>query len=261
MTLTPIVRPTAPPAEPAGDPPSASWSFFSWNILADLHIRTDWYPGVPDDLLRGPARQARVLAQLAALDVDLIALQEVEPAVLHRLRALFPDHGLCSAPHGGEGLALLVRGARPWPQVLPLPGGRKAALLVAIPGGPRVAVVHTSYSGPPGGPGTPIERRGLAQLEAVIAHRPDVLMGDLNAAPGWPERLALAAAGYVDHSPPGPTCNTLARAETLDAVFCGPGWTAAAAPLAPLTPAWRLPDERNPSDHLPMRGVVRRSPA
>jgi hypothetical protein len=236
-----------------------SWSLFSWNVLADIHINDDWYPGVPADELRGPARLARVLEHLGRVDADLIALQEISPALVAALPALFPDHGLCLAPYAGEGLALLVRGARPWPQVVPLPGGRKVALLVAVPGGPRVAVVHASYTGKPGAPGVSAERKAIPQLDAVLAYKPDVLVGDLNAEPGWPERLHLEAAGMVDRSPPGPTCNTLSRAETLDVLFTGPGWTARCAPPPALTPAWRLPDAQNPSDHLPLRGTVSRA--
>lgn len=229
-------------------------SLLTWNVLADAHIRREWYPEVPDAHLRGPGRARRVLSCLRRWDADVIALQEVSEDTWATLVAAFPAHGAAFVSTGADGLGLLVRGEVPEAAALPLPGGRMA-LLGTLRGGPRVAVVHLSYT-PPDSSGP---RQGVAELRAVCAAEPDLVVGDLNAPPGSLERAVLASAGFVDRSPPGPTFRSNGAPQALDAIATGPGWCAAAATLPALPASRPLPDLANPSDHLPLRASLWRN--
>lgn len=235
--------------------PRPAWStfrLFSWNLLADAHLRPAWYPACAAGDLDPALRRPRLLARLTGVEAEVLALQEVEPALLPALAAAFPGHHLSFAPHGGEGLAVLVRGGAERVEILPLPGDRKQALLVTLPGGLSLAVVHLTWTGDP--PATP--RRGLAQLRAVLDRGPDLLCGDLNSMPGWPERALAQAAGLVDHSPPGPTCNVGARLQALDAVMARPGVEVRVEPLPAITRFTPMPSATHPSDHLPILATV-----
>jgi len=184
-----------------------------------------------------------------------MALQEVSPALASDLRRLFPDHGLAYVPHCGEGLAVLVRGQRPWPREIPLPGGRKRALLVNLAGDVTLANVHLSWTGDPDGK----QRRGMAQLEAILAYQPDLVVGDFNAFPDWPERRLIEQAGYRSLGPAGPTCNVGRRLQPLDAIYARPEWLGAPTPLPVITETTPLPSPTLPSDHLPLEVMIRRS--
>ncbi|MCK6504456.1 endonuclease/exonuclease/phosphatase family protein, partial [Myxococcota bacterium] len=237
---------------PAPRPAWSGFRLFCWNLLADAHLRPSWYPACAPADLAPDRRRERLLARLSQVQAEVLALQEVEPSLLPALRAAFPDHHLSFAPHGGEGLAVLVRGGAERVEALALPGGRKQALLAELPGGLRLAVVHLSWTGDP--PAAP--RRGLDQLQAVLDRAPDLLCGDLNSLPGWPERARAQAAGLVDHSPPGPTCNVGGRLQALDVVMARPGVRVRAAPLPPITSWTPMPSAAHPSDHLPILAEV-----
>lgn len=142
-------------------------------------------------------------AELDARHPDVVALQEVTPALLAELEASVgsrPGHWLVadSSIAGGYGVALY--GTRPLldHQRLGLPSQMGRALLsatVETPRGPlTVATVHLeSRAG-----NAP---RRLAQLrlivEALTRHDEVVLMGDMNFAPDSVEQ-ALAVQHFVD---------------------------------------------------------------
>lgn len=221
----------------------------SWNLLADVHITDAWYPRVRDADLRGPLRRERVLTRLTEIDADVMALQEVDPELLPALRDRFPDHGLAFASRAGEGLAVLVRGQAPWSRVVPMPGQTTRAMLVRLPGGMELANVHLKWTGDPR-PGQ--ARPGVAQMQAVLDYRPDLIVGDMNAFPTWPERTLAQEQGWREVGPEGPTCNVHARLQPLDAVLVRGDWEARAEPLPDLTALTPMPSAAHPSDHLPL---------
>ncbi len=239
-------------------PGRAGWRAFdvlTWNVLAPVHVRRDWYPAVPPEALDATLRLPRVAGELARRHarrpLDVVALQEVAPALVPLLRSALPDHHLVHAPYAGEGMAVLVRGEPEGAEVIALPGGAKRAILVTLPGGWRLASVHLSWTGPPGE--APARRRGLEQLRAVLSAEPHVVVGDFNAFPGWPERREARRAGLRDLSPRGPTCLVRRWPQPLDAVLAAPGWRGRAHPLPPLPADAALPSAALPSDHLPVR--------
>ena len=221
----------------------------SWNLLADVHITDAWYPRVRDADLRGPLRRERILTRLTEIDADVMALQEVDPALLPELRARFPGHGLAFASRAGEGLAVLVRDHAPWSRVVPMPGHTTRAMLVRLPGGVELANVHLKWTGDPR-PG--LVRPGVEQVAAVLDYGPDLIAGDMNAFPDWPERVLARERGWREVGPAGPTCNVHARLQPLDAVLVRGGWRAEAMALAELTRLTPMPSATHPSDHLPV---------
>lgn len=217
----------------------------TWNVLADAHIRPGWYPLVDPDELRPERRWPRVLAALAATEADVVCLQEVPPERLDALGAALAPRQIAYAPHNGEGVLLASR--RPFLGVERPRVGRKRALVVRLAGGPSVACVHLSWSGPDAA-----ARPGLDQLDAVLRLGPDVIAGDFNALPDWPERRLARDAGYKDVGPGAPTCNVNQWLQPLDTVLVRPPLTGRAAPVARIGPRDPMPSARFPSDHLPV---------
>ena len=242
---------SAPPEQPQ----ARQWSLVTWNILADRHINPAWYPGVARRALRGPLRASGVVRALCRCPADIIALQEVEPRQFAALRAALPHHHAAFAPHNGEGLALFVRADGLHATIVKQATRGKVVLVAAVEGGPRVAVVHLPWAAR----GAPAPRPGVRHLGFLRDHHPDIVVGDFNAGHGWPEREALHAAGYRDASPRGPTFRSNGLPQSIDVIATGPGWDALDVRVMPLGPHRRLPDPRNPSDHLPVRARLSRT--
>ncbi len=232
------------------------FSLVSWNVLADVHITDDWYPGIAAEDLRGPLRRQRVVDHLLAMDADVMALQEVQPQLLDDLKAAFPDHGVAFVSRVGEGLATLVRGVQPWSRVLPVPGRTPRALQVHLPGGVRLVNVHLKWTGDP----RPRQSRaGVDQLKAILDYAPDLVAGDFNAFPTWPERQLATERGYRELGPEGPTCTVHQRLQPLDALLGRDGWQAETTPLPVVHAHTPMPSPVHPSDHLPLHVRLRRT--
>lgn len=230
--------------------PARSFALLCWNLLDDAYITDSWYPLCDPEDLRGPCRAARVVDRVGALEADVMAFQECSADTAATLRAAFPDHSLAWTRCGRSGLAVMVRGANPFVRDVPMPGSTKAAQLVRLPGGATLANVHLSWTGDPT-PGQ--DRAGLDQLRRVLDHAPDLVAGDFNAFPHWPERQEARARGWVELGPEGPTCTVHQRLQPLDAVLGRAGWSSEAATLCALTPLTPMPSPVHPSDHLPVR--------
>ncbi|MCP4803763.1 MAG: hypothetical protein GY913_07075 [Proteobacteria bacterium] len=226
----------------------ARLSILTWNVLADNHVRRDWYPNVTDADLIPEVRRRRVLAALSQAP-DLVLLQEVEPSLLRVLHTELTDWQWIHASHQGEGVAIGHRGGfESWQE---LDCGTKRALVADLPCGARVASVHLSWTGPPGAG----RRRGLEQLRLVLAARPDLVAGDFNALPDWPESRRMRAAGFTKAGAPGPTCNVNGWCQRLDEVWVR-GRVLSAPPLTPIDADTPMPGPLCASDHLPVEVEV-----
>ncbi len=62
-----------------------SFTVATYNVLATAYIKPEWYPGVPDHLLRPDTRVPALVRYVEALDADVLCLQEVEPDVFAAL--------------------------------------------------------------------------------------------------------------------------------------------------------------------------------
>src|SRR5262245_23724383 len=63
-----------------------SFTVATYNVLATAYINPQWYPGVPEDLLRPETRVSALIRHVEALGVDVLCLQEVEPDVFTALK-------------------------------------------------------------------------------------------------------------------------------------------------------------------------------
>ncbi|MBS0565095.1 MAG: endonuclease/exonuclease/phosphatase family protein [Proteobacteria bacterium] len=212
-------------------------------------------------------RPDRVLAVMAGLDADVIALQEVDHRLGHRPAALSRDlaehaTGLRAVPaalgrhsFGWHGQVIL---ARPGLELtglvrIDLPGLEpRGALAAEFRGdGPafRVIAVHLG-----------LFRRSrklqLAALAAALSHRPALptaIIGDFNE---WsPARgTETLGAGFTVHAP-GPSFPAARPVARLDRIALGPDLHLMAAGTHHNGPA------RIASDHLPIWADVRVGPA
>ncbi len=55
------------------------FSVATYNVLANAYVKPDRYRHSPPEALEPIARRERLLARIAALEVDVLCLQEVEP--------------------------------------------------------------------------------------------------------------------------------------------------------------------------------------
>lgn len=218
----------------------------TWNILADCHVRASWYPLVAPADLDPAVRWPRVRTELARAEEDVVCLQEVAPDRLEAVRAALAPRQLAFVPHNGEGLVIASR--LPFFGVETPQVGRKRALVVQLANGRRVACVHLSFAGP-----DTTERPGLAQLEAVLRLGPDIIAGDFNAFPDWPERRLAVGRGYTDLGPTAPTCNVHRWLQPLDAVMVRPPLRGRVSPVQMISADEPMPSAVFASDHLPVR--------
>lgn len=250
------------------------FSAATYNILADAYVRPDRYRGcLPEALAPGPRRRL-LLDRIAALDVDLLLLQEVEPAAHHAIAQRLGDAyvGVYAQRHGRpDGAALFARRScisLDRHEVLHYQahasGDDQLALIGHLRVGDRrllVASTHLQWCPD----NTPAEQHiGRAQMVELLDHMQAVddgatwiLAGDLNATSRSSVLLAATERGLVFSAQaqrPWDTCNANARPRKLDYLLIH------ASQLEPhpgtlmrLHRDTPLPSLSEPSDHLPLR--------
>jgi endonuclease/exonuclease/phosphatase family metal-dependent hydrolase len=172
-------------------------------VVDRLHVATLNILNLAD---RWPERQGLIYADMAALQPDLLALQEVV-YVMHQDRLIgAAGDGTYTAIRGWAGRpeygnSLLVREPLRAEAEARLDLGLKRAahrVRLSLPGGAVVVVAVTHLHHPPDAHG---ERDGQAQaLLAWLADGPaadaTILAGDFNADPREPAYARIAAAGF-----------------------------------------------------------------
>lgn len=209
-----------------------------------------------------PERTARVLREL---DVDLLALQEVEHhpvdhsdlldylAARSGLRAITGPTLLRGDRHYGNALLTRLPVLRSHPVDLSLPGREpRGALDVHLDWmGRDLQSIATHLGLRPGERRDQIRRllRLVTPLQADLA----LLMGDLNEWLLWgrPLRWLHARFSPGPHRATYPSCWPVLA---LDRIWTTPGWR-----LSQLRPH-RSPLARRASDHLPLRAVLHGEP-
>jgi endonuclease/exonuclease/phosphatase family metal-dependent hydrolase len=224
-----------------------------------------------------PFRRRAFAAAVAALEADVVGLQEVRPNQLRYLRRRFPTAELVGrgrdADGGGEHAAVLVRrgswrlesnetrwlsaepdrpGSRGWDAEFP----RVATLVRLASGDRRIGILNVHLDAH----GAQARREGAALIVAWLAaeaDRPWVVVGDLNAPPGSPPLRVLTAGGYQDalagcaggthHGFTGATDRT-----RIDHILVDPRVTVLHAEIR-----HERPDGRLPSDHWPVLADLR----
>ncbi len=254
----------------------------SYNILADVYIKAEWYPRVDLALLGRERRRAAVLERVAGLGADLLCLQEVERDAFtdlqRRLGALgYEGHYARKGRGKAEGCAAFARGPAisvRSAEVVRYADGEKGkdtgcvAQLLDLqvgPAGPALLVANTHLRWDPPGtaPAQRVGRRQLLQLVDEIVRRAEaeagprelVACGDFNMQPDDEALGLLSAAGLRSawDDRPLPTCYANGRAQCVDHVYISASLHAEVLPMTALDEGTPLPTLAEPSDHLPLR--------
>jgi endonuclease/exonuclease/phosphatase family metal-dependent hydrolase len=248
----------------------------TYNVLADSYVRPSFYPDVPPERFDRARRRDDVVAAVAALDVDVLCLQEAEVATFAALqRALAPLGyvGLLATKTGRtEGCAAFVR--RP---AVTLTGGHAspfrdgsghvAQVLFLEHEGRPLGVVNTHLKWAPSD-ASPEQQHGARQGRQLVAELAEVgprcpawvVCGDLNADAASPVLRAFFDAGLLDAFatlPDAFTCVANGRARRIDFLLHSPALNADPLPPPPLDDATVLPSESEPSDHVPIAACFR----
>jgi endonuclease/exonuclease/phosphatase family metal-dependent hydrolase len=230
----------------------------SWNVLAGAYLGSGDYSHVPADVL-GPSRVHAVTELIAERDeVDIWALQEVEPALIEVITR-HPSLGLWTRiwtpkPSQPDGLALLLR-----PPLAPLheaivefdDGSDGVAQVITLEHPDlrrryRLGNVHLRYDGEDA-----IPHAGVQQLRQVIGHLPGmtVLLGDFNGRPGGRVRRYLDYHRFQLTDGATPTAWVNQAPAALDLIATS---GIDAYPLATDFQVEGIPNAQCPSDHIPV---------
>ena len=243
----------------------------TWNVLADAYVVPDRYRSVSPRLLEPAARRRAVLARAQGLDADVLCLQEVEADAFAALVALPGLTGTFERKGRGrpDGCAVLWRGARLLGRDAlafddgetgdELPSGHVAlrVRLDTLLGPVDVITTHLRWSSPRTPRASRVTARQADELAAWLAPAPtvSVLCGDLNVEPRDEVLQRLLASGLKDVHGGHPTPATAVidgRARKIDHVLLRGAWPARPGLAVDLTGRLALPDEQEPSDHVPL---------
>jgi endonuclease/exonuclease/phosphatase family metal-dependent hydrolase len=244
----------------------------TYNVLAQAYLRPEWYRAVPSALLEPAARLAAVLERVAALEADVLCLQEVEQGTAEALAAHLGRrgyHGQYQRKGQGrpDGCATFWRGAvATGVRVLAYdeglaeqPSGHLALAVGLRTEGGELEVVNTHLkwddpTRPPEARWCVVQARALAAwLEGGSA--PAVVCGDLNVGARDPAVAALLGAGFRDvfgGAEHPHTCVAHGRTARIDHILVRGGLEGSPGPAAALEGRVALPDDREPSDHVPL---------
>jgi endonuclease/exonuclease/phosphatase family metal-dependent hydrolase len=246
----------------------------SYNVLADVHIKPNYYDGVPPELLDPAWRRPALAAHIAGLGADVLCLQEVEPELFDSLQAVLGPLGFAGrfAPKlrgKPEGCATFVQ-SRTWTiEAHAAPAYRDGAggpdsghvsLLLELRGESRLLGVcntHLKWGPADAAPEAGWADRQIGELldSGALGRaggREWVLCGDFNVTPDVPVLERLRRAGFADaHGGAGATSNFQGRCRKLDYVLHTPGLAARPVPPPALEGRPPLPWPDQPSDHLP----------
>lgn len=257
---------------------SSKLSIATYNVLADAYVRPEFYPLVDPKLFVTEARYPRIVERVAGFGTHVICLQEVDwdlhQLLTERLEPL-GYRGAWAKKDGGkpDGCSTFYRA--PWKlRVLTHrfykdgSADRKASghvmLLTVIQNDDqRISIVNTHLKWHPPD-ALPEDRIGLTQARELIemhAGLPNqrIICADFNAQPGSDILSVFHEAGY-ENAHPGeePTFNSFhdgkgpGRPMKIDHILHTAGLTAEAHPVPTLTPETGLPNDAEPSDHLPL---------
>jgi endonuclease/exonuclease/phosphatase (EEP) superfamily protein YafD len=234
----------------------------TYNVLAQCFFEPDRYAaGLPPAILQPAARQEAVIAQVTALDADILLLQEVEPALLgalearlgHRYRFLLsrrPTHtdgcviGVSRAATVLAHDTLVYRDREPgYSQVAGLARIRLGGLELVVASTHLRCGCQATCGQPP---------LGLLQMRELLAALGEsprcVLGGDLNATPDSATIQAATDAGLRLAGDAPTACIRGVRGKRDYLLHAG--LRLHALP----TPAFaHLPSATQPSDHVPLQ--------
>lgn len=250
------------------------FSVATYNVLANAYVRPNRYRGCPPAALEPGPRRQLLLDRIAALDVDLLCLQEVEPDAHEAIAArLGQAYASVYAQRRGrpDGASLFARRSAlslDRHEVLHYQahadGDDQLALLGNLRLGARrllVASTHLQWCPDNTPPEQHIGRSQMIELlDRLTRDGKDatwILAGDLNATSQSSVVEAALARGLVlgaRSQRPWDTCNANGRPRKLDYLLVPAGQLdARPGNLPTLRRDTALPSLSEPSDHLPLR--------
>jgi len=240
-----------------------SFTVATYNVLATGYIRRKFYPRTPAELLAPAWRLPALARHVAALDADVVCLQEVDAEIFTAIETALVPRGYVghNAPRQGrkpDGCAAFVR-----PPVVVHSArrlafadgsGHIAQMLDLTVAGRRLGIANTHLKW--SASDVPLEAqppmRQAVELLAMLDRDRDgwILCGDFNMTPETAVIDAVRRAGFGAAHQMGYTCNPNGRAKTIDYLFHSAGLSARPRPLPAIDDATPLPSPEQPSDHL-----------
>jgi mRNA deadenylase 3'-5' endonuclease subunit Ccr4 len=233
----------------------------TYNALATAYIRPRFYQHCEPEVLDPAWRVPALARHVAALDVDLIGLQEVDAAIYAALTATlaplgYAGHYARKAGRKPDGCATFHRRTvftlREVEQLRYADGSGHVALLVTLehPGGVLgLANTHLKWAAP-GETHDLVEAQELLTVLDARSAVTWIVGGDFNAKPDSAVIAAFAAGGYRTTHAGGFTCNPNAAAKTIDYLCHPAALRAQPHALPPIDDRTPLPSREQPSDHL-----------
>lgn len=253
-----------------------SFSVTTYNVLADAYANRAWYRRTPALVLDPTWRVPALVQYIAAIDADIICLQEVEPRVLAalRLRLGAAGYGMqYGRKNAGrpDGCAIFYRQANfdlvdaSVMAYADADGASADSGYVALIAQFRsvdgvIGVVNTHLTWDP--PGTPLaSRRGYRQACQLlhewekIADLADawIVTGDFNVTPDSEIVAMVERAGlrYAHRDRPGVyTCSFNAQAKMIDYLFHSSALSSEPQRIISIGDRTILPCAEEPSDHV-----------
>jgi endonuclease/exonuclease/phosphatase family metal-dependent hydrolase len=257
-------------------------SVISYNLLAACHIQPERYPDSPAEALDSGWRNACLVEQIAALDADLVCLQEATPDCFALLSSRlgfqryqgFLDLRSCSVAEGcaffaKTGIARVQGRSRLDFGNPPEIGGasrRLAQLLNLEAGGRRFVVANThlqwDFRDKPASCHRGVEqaRQLVEVIDLAVGRTGDAIVcGDLNARHDSAVCHVFFEAGYIAVRPEGPdqpTCRANGNLSEIDFVLCRGFPTAIPCARYVLDERNPMPGHEYPSDHIPVGAII-----
>ena len=253
-----------------------SFSVTTYNVLADAYANRAWYRRTPALVLDPTWRIPALVQYIAAIDADIICLQEVELRVLAALRLRLGAAGYgvqYGRKNAGrpDGCAIFYRQANfdlvdASVMAYADADGASAdsgyvALIARFRGVDGViGVVNTHLTWDP--PGTPlVSRRGYRQACQLLCEWEKIvdladawiLAGDFNVTPDSEIVSMIEGAGFRyahQHLAGMYTCNFNAEAKMIDYLFHTSNLRSEPEAIMPVDKRTILPSAEQPSDHV-----------
>jgi mRNA deadenylase 3'-5' endonuclease subunit Ccr4 len=249
----------------------------SYNILATAYIRSEFYPHVNPEHLKWENRRAPLLHKIAALEADILCLQEVEKPFYQLLETYLRSYkGVYAQKHGKpDGCATLFKAEK-----LHLvdaktlyykdgQGGRDSGHLALITtfettrSSLHVANTHLKWDRSNNGMEDHWGWRQLQELleKGITTNEAWIICGDFNVLPDSFLVQELLVRGFKDAycDQPQPTSNSNSQAKRIDYLFYTDHFKATPQEIPVINDTTPLPSEIHPSDHLAVLTTLHRS--
>jgi len=221
----------------------------SYNVLANAYVRPDFYRECAPSALEPKARRKALLERIHHLNADVLCLQEAEADLVRDLDR--PGRFFQKGTGKPDGCAILTERTGRWTEHHYQDGSGHGALLLHLPG-LTVATTHIKWDPPAARPGF-----GVGQIRELLEllDGPSIVCGDFNCESSDPIVQRCLQAGLADAFlgvAPNQTFVKQGQGRRIDFVLYSYGLEVRAQPLPALIPGEYLPNQVEPSDHLPL---------